>query len=734
MLAQILFLGGFLLAIIAVIQLIAARGWMPESTLLALVGLALGGSYTALARFTPDVAAQLDPFVTAIWPTQAYLWIFLPPLIFQAALTANVRAMIPDAAPILLLAVIAVFVATALIGFSVSLVSVHTLAVCLLLGAAVSTTDPSAVIAVFRSLGAPARLTRLVEGESLLNDAAAIAIVGILTAMLGNTLIAPGVSGVATTLALSIAGGGLAGYVVGRVIVIALPLLDRSPVAAATLTLAVPYPLYIAADEMLHASGVIAVVAAGLVISALGPTRLSPRNWSHMHVIWRQFSVLAGAGVFLLAAMRVPPLLRSLHLSDLTPIIVAFVAALVARLATMFALLPVLSWFKLSDPVDTPYKLAISWGGLRGAVTLILALSIAENQLLPLEDRQFVGALACAFTLASLFINGLSLRWVITRLGLTRLSPQQEALQRQAALLSVAEVDADITRIAGHFSLSADVLKTVCENFRTELAAGTDDGFAIENALTERERLSLGLTILAAKEHSLIPEYGSGVISTRNLDVMVQNTSQMIDAVRLEGRIGYNRAAASILDEPLALKVGAFLARYAHIDTVLKNALADRFELVICRRAVLEQLIAFNARALSGILGSRMASVLDGVLRTRLAAVDQALADLRIRYGGDFARALERRLLLLSALRRGTAVVEALQADSIVSPEIASNITRTLDRKWRSVVRRPPLNLRVFAEDCRPGDLSDITPPPRQPEPTPPPFGETVSPTTTNPS
>ncbi len=83
--------------------------------------------------------------------------------------------MMPDAAPILLLAVVAVFVATGLIGWTLSVVSGEAIAVCLLLGAIVATTDPSAVIAIFRDLGAPARLNRLVEGESLLNDAAAIA-------------------------------------------------------------------------------------------------------------------------------------------------------------------------------------------------------------------------------------------------------------------------------------------------------------------------------------------------------------------------------------------------------------------------------------------------------------------------------------------------------------------------------------------------------------------------------
>ncbi len=103
-----------------------------------------------------------------------FIYVFLPLLIFEAALTTDVRRVLDDAAPILLLAVIATLVAAAIVGLALWPLAGQPLVVCLLLGAVVSTTDPAAVIAIFRDVGAPARLTRLVEGESLLNDASAI--------------------------------------------------------------------------------------------------------------------------------------------------------------------------------------------------------------------------------------------------------------------------------------------------------------------------------------------------------------------------------------------------------------------------------------------------------------------------------------------------------------------------------------------------------------------------------
>ena len=103
---------------------------------------------------------------------------------FEAAITSDVRRMLEDAAPILMLAVVATLVTSAIVGLALWPLAGVPLVVCLLLGAVVATTDPAAVIAVFRDVGAPARLTRLVEGEALLNDAAAIVLFVVLLGMI----------------------------------------------------------------------------------------------------------------------------------------------------------------------------------------------------------------------------------------------------------------------------------------------------------------------------------------------------------------------------------------------------------------------------------------------------------------------------------------------------------------------------------------------------------------------
>lgn len=667
----------------------AARSWLPESSLLAIVGLLVGASYATLVHVAPDAKGGLDLIVRPDLPAEAYLWIFLPPLLFQAALTADVRSMMPDAAPILLLAVVAVFVATGLIGWSLALVSGQAIAVCLLLGAIVATTDPSAVIAIFRDLGAPARLNRLVEGESLLNDAAAIAIVGVLIATISGNAEESGPGTTIRLLALGFGGGMICGYLAGRVVVMVLPWLNRLPVAAATLTLAVPYPLYIGAEELLHVSGVVAVVTAGLVIGAYGPTRLSPSNWKHLDLIWAQISVLAGAVVFLLAAVQVPELLSGMGPWDIFYLLVVVVAALLARAVIMFGLFPLLSFMKLARPVDHRYKLAIVWGGLRGAVTLVLALALAQNEALPPRERAFVAALAAAFVLVSLFVNGLTLRWIVNRLGLTVLSPQQQALQRQAALLSAAEVEAAIRDFAEDFQLPASVSAAVQENYRAEISAGAGmDMAGAADTISERERLSIALVTLATREHALIPEYASGAISSRNLDAMMRNTSLMIDGAREDGRLGYNRAAAKLLEPTLSYRIANTLAQRLGLQSSLARPLADRFELMICRRTVLRRLLDYNDHSLRRVVGDRMSELLEGILRARLEAVDNVLAELRARYPGH-TTLLEQRLLVLFALGRGAKIIESMKAESVVSAEIALRLEASLRATWDANIGRP---------------------------------------------
>ena len=430
-----------LLVVASLLQPLAERLKLPHSVLLAAVGVAIAVTSVTLTQMKgPLVIREAAEAVSGLsFNSSTYILVFLPALLFQAALTIDVRRMMEDAAPILLLAVVAVFVATAVIGLALWPLAGVPLVVCLLLGSIVATTDPAAVVAIFRDIGAPARLVRLVEGESLLNDAAAIAIFYVLLEMITSGGDADLLMG-AWDLAVDLGGGTLLGIVAARLGVAVIPLLRGRRTAEVTLTLALPYLVFVSGDHFLGVSGVVAVAVAGLVFGAGSRSRLSPSGWAYLDAVWEQVAFLAGSLVFILAALMVPKLLGTVSLHDGLLLLVLVVAALVARALVLFLLLPPLTLLKLSDRISNSYKLVLTWGGLRGAVTLALALSVTEARGIGGEDQRIVTVLATGFVLFTLFVNGTTLRPVIKLLGLNRLSPLNQAVRNQVLALSLADV------------------------------------------------------------------------------------------------------------------------------------------------------------------------------------------------------------------------------------------------------------------------------------------------------
>jgi CPA1 family monovalent cation:H+ antiporter len=294
------------------------------------------------------------------------------------ALAVNVRRMLDDIGGVMVMAVFAVVAATLLVGVVVWAVSPIGLVACLMLGAAVATTDPAAVVTTFREIGAPKRLLVILEGESLLNDAAAIAIFTFLLA-----LAAPDASPTATGVIFGFlysfgagAGFGLClSYAASRV----YPLLGRSSLAEASMTVAVAYGAYLLAEQWLVASGVVAVVFAGLATGHAGFVRMGPGNWNTVRAVWAQIGFWANTLILMLVSLLVPWMLLSLSWMQAGLVAFVYAAAFAARALILFGALPLLERTGRSAPMDHPQRILVFWGGVRGAVTLILAISLTES-------------------------------------------------------------------------------------------------------------------------------------------------------------------------------------------------------------------------------------------------------------------------------------------------------------------------------------------------------------------
>jgi CPA1 family monovalent cation:H+ antiporter len=375
-----------------IISIIAWRFKLPYAVALVLGGLAIEESHVVSVP-------TLDPGVV--------LFLFLPPLLFDASFRLDERQLRLVARPVALLAVPGVFVTALLVGGAVWLALDVPLGVGLLFGSIVAATDPVAVLGVVRRLKVPARLAIVPEAESLVNDGMAITLY---TALIGYALTgAVDLLDVGRLLIQEIAGGVVIGAVLGVIVSrIARQIDDR--LIEMMLSTVLAYGSFLVAHQ-LHTSGPLACVAAGLIHGSYGRTvGMSVDTSERLDDLWEYLGFIANALVFLLVGFSVN--VGSLR-NDAWPVAVAIVAVLIARVVVVMGT-------RLTSTPEAPVlrgeRIVVIWAGLRGALTIALALALPAET----PSRGLLIAMAFGVVLFTMAVQGLSLPLVIRVLGLTR--------------------------------------------------------------------------------------------------------------------------------------------------------------------------------------------------------------------------------------------------------------------------------------------------------------------------
>lgn len=689
-----------LFVVVGVAEPLAARLRLPFSVMLAGLGVLIGAGATWFLR-TP-LTDVLNPVAEAILglPIRSgiFLYVFLPVLIFQATLGMHLRRMLDDWVPILVLAVVAVLLATLSVGFALERASDLPLMACLLVGAIVSTTDPSAVVTIFRSIAAPQRLARIVEGESLLNDAAAIALFGVFIGFTMRGVPDPDLAAAAWGFPWILAGGAMTGWVLARAAVALMRALAPFAVAQISVSIALPHLAFIGAEQIAHASGVVAVVVAGLVMNLAGPRRLAPEAWATLREVWDLLAHWAGAFIFVLAALLIPRLMGDLRLSDLVLVAVVTAAAIGSRALVLFGLLPALAALRLSPPIEARYRVAILWGGLRGAVTLALALSVTENVLVAPEQRRLVGILATGFALFTLIVQGTTLRLVIRLLGLDRLSALDAALAKQVVATALQAVRAGVAGTTASYGLAHDIVRSEAKAFAERLDAAVA---AAEDAgpLLERDRITLGLLALAGAEREMIlGRFREREISAEVAETALAEADRLIERTRSEGRTGYLRAARAHLGRRRTTSLGLRLHSRWRLSGLLARATSERFEILLMQRLLLRDLHAFIDGRIRRIHGRRVADLLHDLLDRRGEEVEQALEGLHLQFPG-YADELERRLIRRKALSFEEREYDTLREEGLIGEELHARLRSEVRARRGAMDGRPPLDLAVQKEE-----------------------------------
>lgn len=375
------------------------------------IALVVGGLLLAVIPGVPTV--ELEP--------ELVLAVALPPLLYRSAYYADPAALRSDLRPVALLAIGLVFTTAAGVAVAAhALVDGLPWAAAVTLGAIVAPTDPVAVIAIVERIGGPRRLLTILEGEGLLNDAAALALYRVAVAGTvagGFSLWEAGIRFVLGAL-----GGAVIGLAAGWVVLQVQRRLE-DPMTVISITLATPFLAYLPAD-LIGASGVIAAVTIGIYLGRQDHLYTTPATRLQATGFWEVLTFLLNAVLFVLIGLQLRPTLDRLGDDPagglVLPVLAVVLTVLGIRVAWQFSTPYVVrvverGTHRTTQPATARERFAIAWGGLRGAVSLAAALALPAD----FPQRDLLVLATFAVILVTLVGQGLTLAPLLRVLHLT---------------------------------------------------------------------------------------------------------------------------------------------------------------------------------------------------------------------------------------------------------------------------------------------------------------------------
>jgi Na+/H+ antiporter len=425
-----------LMVAVAALSAVAGAIGVPYPILLVIGGLALG-----FVPGLPDM--EMEP--------ELVLVLFLPPLLYSAAFFSNLRDLKANLRPISLAAIGLVVVTGCVVAVVAhELIDGLPWAAAFALGAIVAPTDPLAATEIASRLGAPRRLTTLIEGESLVNDGTALTFYSVaVAAAVGGSF---DLLDASFEFVVDVTGGSAVGLAVGLLVAGVRARLDNPPVEI-TISLATGYAAYLPAEQ-LGLSGVLAAVAAGIVLGWRAPDIASARMRMQGFAVWELLIFLLNAILFILIGLQFQVVLDGLEgfsTADLALWATAVIAAVIgARMLWLFTMPYVIRAIDRRESqrarrVGWRERVVFGWSGLRGSVSMAAALALPLTTTAgdPFPGRDLIIFLAYAVIVFTLVVQGLTLPALIRRLGLE----DDDSEQREELVARVASVEAALERL-----------------------------------------------------------------------------------------------------------------------------------------------------------------------------------------------------------------------------------------------------------------------------------------------
>ncbi|MEK7613478.1 MAG: sodium:proton antiporter [Patescibacteria group bacterium] len=503
-----------MLAIASVVYYIANRFKLPFTVLLTFVGILLVPLST-FETFSFLREFQLTP--------ELLFFIFLPTLLFESAYNMNIRRVVDDIKPILLLAIFGYLLSSFLIGgglwFFFDLIGLSVpFMVTLLFGALISATDPVAVLALFKEFGAPRRLTLIFEGESLLNDATALALFVIVLGLIESGATGAGLALGGVTFFTMLVGGTLLGFLVATLFAQLMNLFRNNEIVAITIMIVVAHSTFLLAELLNHEfrhvgltaiqfSPIIATTAAAILMGNYSRFKLRPSAEEFVEKFWGQFAFMANSLVFILVGFLFASVPDGAGILLLPVIIAVLVVALSRALSIYVTIIPFNVLFK-NERIPLAWQHLLSWGSLRGALAVMLVLLVPADLTVPgwslaigVQDFLLVLTVACIFV--TLFLKAPLIGPMMRRLNVGNLNELELVARSHAEAIVEGTIIEKVKTFSEKGYIPTPIAQKMISEHERELKKVTAS-FQGEN--TQERQLStkvLGLYIIGHEKQVL---------------------------------------------------------------------------------------------------------------------------------------------------------------------------------------------------------------------------------------
>lgn len=661
---------------------------LPFTVILVIFGLILG----ALTRTGILVKFNLAFIANSIewggsFDPHMILFIFLPILIFEAAFAMDVHTFRKTSTNAVMLAVPGIIIALFLTGAFVILIGKSGIGMtdwswpmALMFGAVISATDPVAVVALLKELGASKKLGTLIEGESLLNDGTAIVIFMVFfTTMTGEAV---GASPIVQFLKVSF-GGILTGILIGGIVIAWAKRVFNDALVEITMIIVAAYLTFYVAEHYLHVSGVLGLVALGLVMAGIGRTRISPEVEHFLHEFWELAAFIANVLIFIIVGVVIA---QRIHFSgkDFLLLGLIYIAIHIVRAIVIASMYPIMRKAGYGLPKKDSYVLW--WGALRGAIGLALGLIVAGAQSIPEDIRnQFLFLIAGTVTL-TLLVNATTVGWLVNKLGLTKLAPAKALMIYHARQYLRQSSENTMEKMKSDRFIGKANWNLVMEYLPEEMEGKIDDLEKIEKIAETRRR------ILEKEKSSYWYQFKEGMINSTAVRRLSDTINEILDA-------GGTIPLSQRKDLEELWKTPKMLNKLQNIPLLGKIIENYFFERLSVSYDTARGFVEAQEEGLK-LVESMVRSATDKEEEKILAIIEEEINENRI-HGLTFIRNLRKnypeiytaiatRQAIRAILNYELRTVERLQKNGRIDSSEATKIITVIEERMKRLMQKPP--------------------------------------------